>query len=63
VDGESVGRDVARFYLQLKEAGLPEDQVAEMTREYLSRRLEVIPSISKIVEGARRARLELERED
>ena len=54
LDGDSVGKDVALFYSRLKEAGLPEERIAEMTREYLSRRLEVVPSISKIIEAARR---------
>ncbi|MEB3816771.1 MAG: hypothetical protein LRS46_02360 [Desulfurococcales archaeon] len=41
-DGEKVGSDVARFYAKLKEAGVPEDMAAQMTREYFERRMSIL---------------------
>lgn len=40
LDGDKVGRDVAMFYKSLKEAGLPDEMVTELTKEYFRKRME-----------------------
>jgi hypothetical protein len=41
MDGAQLGEDVANFYRKLKDSGLPDDVVLEMTRQYFRERLEV----------------------
>jgi len=41
MDGAQLGEDVANFYRRLKDSGLPDDVVLEMTRQYFRERLEV----------------------
>ncbi len=50
MDGEKVGSDVASFYKSLKEAGLPEDMILEMTKEYFKKRLMAVDIINLISE-------------
>jgi hypothetical protein len=42
IDGERVGSDVARFYQKLREAGVPEDLAAQLTRDYFKARMESV---------------------
>ena len=42
VEGERLGREVASFYRELREAGFPEDAAMEMTREYFQKRLAML---------------------
>ncbi len=52
LDGDRIGRDVVSFYSKLKESGVSEELASDMTREYLRRRLEVVPSIQDFLETA-----------
>jgi hypothetical protein len=49
LDGERVGSDVARFYAKLREAGVPEDLAAQLTRDYFKARMESVnlPSLMR----------------
>jgi hypothetical protein len=49
VDGKKLGADVAAFYESLREAGMPEDLAAQMTKEYFEKRLTAF-DIAKLVE-------------
>ncbi len=40
MDGAKLGEDVAAFYKQVKESGLPDEVALEMTRQYFRERLE-----------------------
>ncbi len=48
MEGEKVGSDVAAFYKKLKESGLPDDVVLEMTREYFKKRLKAVDIVNII---------------
>ncbi len=43
--GEKMGAEVAAFYKNLIDKGVPENLAREMTREYLEKRLELFKSI------------------
>ncbi len=49
LNGEKLGREVAAFYRALIDNGVPEDLAKEMTREFLSKKLEAAPSIGKLM--------------
>ncbi len=46
--GEKIGAEVAAFYKNLVDKGVPEDLAREMTKEYLEKRLELF---KKVIEG------------
>ena len=39
--GDKLGSEVAAFYKQLRDAGMPDEMVAEMTRQYFERRIAI----------------------
>ena len=49
LNGEKLGKEVASFYKQLVDSGIPEDMAKEMTREYFRKRLESAPNIGSIM--------------
>lgn len=49
LDGERLGREVASFYKQLVDSGIPEDMAKEMTKEYFKKRLESAPNLGSIM--------------
>lgn len=40
--GDRVGKDVADFYSHLKEAGMPDDLIIDMTKQYFRRRIAML---------------------
>lgn len=50
VDGAKLGEDVGSFYKRLVESGLPPEEAMRLTEEYFRRRLEAVPSPSKLIE-------------
>ena len=54
LDGRKLGEEVAAFYNQLKQAGVPEKLAEEMTKEFLRKRLELAPDLSKLAELLKR---------
>ncbi|MEB3852188.1 MAG: hypothetical protein LRS49_06395 [Desulfurococcales archaeon] len=48
IDGRRVGEEVAAFYRSLREAGMPEDVAAEMTREYFRKRMVTADALAKL---------------
>jgi len=49
VSGESVGKDVATFYRRLKEEGLPDDLVSELTKKYYEQRMAAGSVIQQLI--------------
>ncbi|GEM_PF-712760 len=49
LNGEKLGKEVASFYKQLVESGIPEDMAKEMTKEYFRKRLESAPNLGSIM--------------
>jgi len=49
LDGKKLGEDIGRFYQELKAQGLPEDLIIEMVKDYYKKRMEVVPSIEKLI--------------
>ena len=50
LDGAKIGRETAELYKSLKNAGMPEDMVMQLTREFFNKKMELAPSISSIME-------------
>ncbi|MEB3847224.1 MAG: hypothetical protein GSR74_04535 [Desulfurococcales archaeon] len=48
MNGEKLGKDVAVFYAQLRDSGMPEDVAVQMTKEYFEKRT-AIADLSKLV--------------
>lgn len=48
IDGERVGGDVAAFYKKLRDAGVPEELAAEMTRKYFEQRISALNLLRKL---------------
>ena len=48
LSGDKLGKDVAAFYYSLKDSGMDEDTVKEMTKEYFNKRLEMANVINII---------------
>lgn len=48
-NGESVGRDVANFYKQIKTSGLDEETAREMTMKYFEERISVVKILNEIL--------------
>jgi len=49
LEGEKVGSDVAAFYAKIREAGIPEEEAKEMTREYFRKRISVAEELVKAI--------------
>jgi len=50
VDGSKLGEDVGNFYRRLVENGIPPKEAMKLTEEYLRKRLDSVPSPSKLIE-------------
>jgi len=51
LDGKKLGEEVAKFYRELKESGMPEDMAKDMVKEFFRKRLESAPSLEGLVEA------------
>lgn len=51
MDGEKLGKDIANLYKELKEAGLPDEMINEMIRDFYRKKLESMPTISELVKS------------
>ncbi len=49
LNGEKLGKEVASFYKQLVDSGIPEDMAKEMTKEYFRKRLESAPNLGSLM--------------
>jgi len=54
INGARLGEEVGAFYRSLREAGLPEDLAAEMTREYFRERLSSVNIVGILSRALRR---------
>ncbi|MEM4969779.1 MAG: hypothetical protein QXE01_00840 [Sulfolobales archaeon] len=50
LDGRKLGEDIGSLYERLKQAGMPENLIAETVKEYTRKRLESSPSLPEVVE-------------
>ncbi len=50
VSGDAVGKDVAMFYKKLKEEGLPDELINELTRKYYEQRMIVGNVIQQLID-------------
>ncbi len=51
LSGEKLGVEVASFYKRLVDSGVPENLAAEMTKEYMEKRLNAVPSLGSLLES------------
>ena len=49
LNGEKLGKEVASFYKQLVDSGIPEDMAKEMSKEYFKKRLESAPNLGSLM--------------
>lgn len=49
INGEKLGREVASLYQQLKQAGLPDEIVNEMVKDFYKKKLESLPSLNDLI--------------
>jgi hypothetical protein len=47
--GDKLGDDVSQFYKRLKDAGMPEDLINEMTKKYFEERLVVSNLVNRFL--------------
>ena len=47
--GDKVGRDVADFYSHLKEAGMPDDLIIDMTKQYFRKRIAMLDLVKALI--------------
>ena len=50
VDGAKLGEDVGSFYKKLVESGVPPEEAMKLAEEYFRKRLEAVPSPSKLID-------------
>jgi hypothetical protein len=50
LDGRRLGEDIGSLYERLKQAGMPENLIAETVKEYTRKRLESSPNLQDIVD-------------
>ncbi len=55
LDGKKLGEEVAKFYSELKESGMPEDMIEEMVRGFFRKKLEAAPNLGSLVEALKSA--------
>ncbi len=51
MNGERVGENVAAFYRKLRESGMPEEMIAELTRKYCENLLVAGKLLEKVAKG------------
>ena len=51
LDGEKIGREVAEFYRQLKESGVPDEVATEMTKKFFEERMKAAPKIGSLIDA------------
>lgn len=57
LDGKKLGEDIGKFYLELKEKGLPEELISEFVKEYFRKKIEMVPSIEKLLKEVFQSRI------
>jgi len=65
ISGDKLGDDVAKFYKRLKEVGMPDNEIRDLTRRYLEQRLALSQMLNKILsfmETHRGRRIEIKEE-
>ncbi len=50
--GDKIGKEVAKFYKELKEQGIPEDLAKELTKEYFES-LNIMDKLGKLIKNPR----------
>ena len=50
IKGDKFGKEIAAFYKNLIESGMPEDLAKEMTKEYFEKRTKILDIFSNITE-------------
>ena len=55
LDGKKLGEEVAKFYRELKESGMPEDVIEGMVKEFFRKKLEAAPNLGSLMEALRSA--------
>ena len=63
MNGEKLGKDVAAFYSQLKDSGMPEDVAVQMTKEYFEKRTAVADLSKLVAQFVKKEIIEDEEED
>ncbi len=56
IAGDKLGKDIAEFYKNLKDSGLPDDVVNELIKKYYDDRMSLLRLMSSLFEGLRRGR-------
>jgi len=56
IAGDKLGKDIAEFYKNLKDSGLPDDIVNELIKKYYDDRMSLLRLMSSLFEGLRRGR-------
>ncbi len=51
VDGRRLGEEVATFYRQLKDQGVPDEVAVELTKEFFHKKMEAMPSIGALADA------------
>ncbi len=55
IDGKKLGEEATALYKELKEAGLPDDVVNEMVRDFFNKKLEMAPSLGELFKSLNKA--------
>lgn len=63
LDGAKIGEDVASFYRKLKEAGMPDDMVQDLTEKYFKSRLEAANILGLLAKALKREITEEDEEE
>lgn len=56
LDGSKLGKEIVDLYNSLKSAGLPENLVVEIVKDFYKKKLEIAPSLSDIVKSVSEVR-------
>lgn len=49
IDGRRLSEEIVEMYKRLKEAGLPDDVVSEIIRDFYKRKLDLVPSLKDLI--------------
>lgn len=54
IDGKKLAQEIGELYTGLKQAGLPEDMIKEIIREFYKKKLETAPTLTDILRNITR---------
>jgi len=57
IAGDKLGKDIAEFYRNLKESGLPDEIIVEMVKKYYDDRMSLLRLINRLFEELRKGRV------